>query len=152
MKVILYRPQIPQNTGNIARTCSAAGARLALVPPLGFSLHSRHLKRAGLGYWEDLAVESIEDLLSYLEEADSFFFFSSKAERIYTEAPYMKHSCLIFGSETEGLPDIFWQKWPERFFTIPMAPRTRCLNLAASAAIVLYEGLRQSGWPEDSDT
>ncbi len=146
MKIILYRPQIPQNTGNIARTCAAAGAGLGLVHPLGFSLQSRHLKRAGLGYWEALSVESIEDLLSYLETQSSFFFFSSKAKAVYTEASYTKDSLLVFGAETEGLPEIFWEKWPERFFTIPMTPKTRCLNLASSVAVVLYEGLRQSGW------
>ncbi len=91
-------------------------------------------------------MESIDDLLVYLETQPSFFFFSSKAKALYTKAPYENNSLLIFGAETEGLPEIFWEKWPERFFTIPMRPETRCLNLASSVAIVLYEGLRQTEW------
>lgn len=143
MKIVLYQPQIPQNTGNIARTCVAASAGLVLVHPLGFSTQNRHLKRAGLDYWKDVNVEAIDDLSAYLEN-QPFFFFSSKADKPYTDARFPSDSVLIFGSETTGLPEIFWEKWPDRFFTIPMAPNARCLNLACSAAIVLYEALRQN--------
>ena len=142
MKIVLFQPQIPQNAGNIARTCAATGAGLVLVHPLGFSTHSRHLKRAGLDYWDSVDVEEIEDLETYLKPP--FFFFSSKAKKNYTEAEYSSDSMLIFGSETSGLPEIFWEKWPDRFYTLPMRDGQRCLNLASTANIVLYEALRQT--------
>lgn len=145
MKIILFQPQIPQNTGNIVRTCSATGTDLVLVRPLGFSTQNRWLKRAGLDYWEGVSVEEIDQLDTYLEQTDApIFFFSSKGTKPYTEAEYTSDSLLIFGSETTGLPPLYWEKWPDRFFTIPMVPQTRCLNLASSAAIVLYEALRQT--------
>lgn len=136
MKIILYQPQIPQNTGNIVRTCSVTGTGLILVHPLGFSTHNRHLKRAGLDYWEGVDVEEIDNLETYLEQTIApFYFFSSKCKRLYTEAKYQPHSLLIFGSETTGLSPSLWEKYPDRFFTIPMI---------SSAAIVLYEALRQT--------
>ncbi len=145
MKIVLYQPQIPQNTGNIVRTCSATATGLILVHPLGFSTQSRHLKRAGLDYWEGVSVQEIENLEAYLDTTPhSFFFFSSKSAQSYTKAAYDPHSLLIFGSETAGLPSHFKAKWPGQFYTIPMVPNTRCLNLATSAAIVLYEALRQT--------
>jgi tRNA (cytidine/uridine-2'-O-)-methyltransferase len=145
MKIILFQPQIPQNAGNIVRTCSATGASLLLVRPLGFSTRSRHLKRAGLDYWEGVHVEETDDLCAYLETTrHDFFFFSSKASKMYIDAPFTSQSLLIFGSETTGLPPIVWERWPERFYAIPMRDKTRCLNLANSAAIVLYEALRQT--------
>lgn len=143
MKIVLFRPQIPQNTGNIARTCSVTGTEMVLVRPLGFSTASRHLKRAGLDYWNDLQVQEIDDLEAHLNH--SFFFFSSKAKECYTSASYTKDSMLIFGSEESGLPPEFFQKWPDRFYRIPMKRGARCLNLACSAAVVLYEALRQTG-------
>lgn len=147
MKIVLFQPQIPQNTGNIARTCAATRSSLILVRPLGFSTQSRWLKRAGLDYWEDVQVEEIDDLSLYLEQTNSpFFFFSSKTQKRYTEAPYSTDSLLIFGSETSGLPTPIWDRWNERFYTIPMAPGQRCLNLANSAAVVLYEALRQTNF------
>lgn len=142
MKIVLYQPQIPQNTGNIARTCAATGAGLILVRPLGFSTHSRHLKRAGLDYWDSVEVEEIDDLTTCL--TGPCFFFSSKAKKLYTEAEYTSDAFLIFGSETTGLPEQFWEKWPDRFFTLPMRAGQRCLNLASTASIVLYEALRQT--------
>lgn len=145
MKIILYQPQIPQNTGNIARTCSVTGSELILVRPLGFSTQNRWLKRAGLDYWEGVKIEEIDDLSLYLEKSSApFFFFSSKAKQIYTKGSYQPNAILIFGSETSGLPFLFWEKYPERFYTIPMVPNSRCLNLASSAAVVLYEALRQT--------
>lgn len=144
MNVILFEPQIPQNTGTIARTCSVTGSGLTLVRPLGFSTTSRQLKRAGLDYWQDLSVRELDDLMAYLETSPhSFFFFSSKASLCYTQCSYPPEAELIFGSETSGLPDLFRQKWPERFYRIPMKEGQRCLNLACSVAIVLYEALRQ---------
>ena len=145
MKIILYQPQIPQNTGNVVRTCSGAAAGLILVRPFGFSTNNRHLKRAGLDYWEGVEVEEIDDLPSFLEKAAApFYFLSSKAKKTYTQAKYSPDSILIFGSETEGLPPLFWERWPDRFFKIPMSPQARCLNLACSVSIVLFEALRQN--------
>lgn len=147
MKIVLFQPQIPQNTGNIARTCAATGSSLLLVRPLGFSTKDRWLKRAGLDYWDAVEVEEIDSLETYLENTKSpFFFFSSKTKARYTDAPYTPDSLLIFGSETAGLAPIFWEKWPDRFYTIPMREGQRCLNLANSAAVVLYEALRQTNF------
>ncbi len=145
MKIVLFQPQIPQNTGNVVRTCSVTGTDLVLVRPLGFSTQNRWLKRAGLDYWEGVAVDEIDDLASYLEASRSpFFFFSSKCSRLYTEASYPSDSILVFGSETTGLPSLFREKWEDRFYTLPMLEGQRCLNLATSAGIVLYEALRQN--------
>lgn len=142
MKIILYQPQIPQNTGNVVRTCSVTGTDLILVHPLGFSTQSRHLKRAGLDYWEGVHVQEIEHLESYLNQtSEPFFFFSSKASQSYTDAPYTPNSLLIFGSETAGLAPVYWEKWEEKFFKIPMREGARCLNLATSVGIVLFEAL-----------
>lgn len=149
MKIILFQPQIPQNAGNIVRTCSVTGSGLVLVRPLGFSTHSRHLKRAGLDYWEGVALEQIDDLETYLENGNApFFFFSSHAKKLYTEARYPPNSFLIFGSETAGLPETFWQRWDEHFYKLPMLPGARCLNLASSVAACLYEALRQNHFPD----
>ncbi len=147
MKTILFQPQIPQNTGNIARTCAVTGTDLVLVRPLGFSTASRHLKRAGLDYWNDISVEEIDDLMSYLEQSASpFFFFSSKATTLYTEINYPHDAQLIFGSETSGLDEAFWQRWPDKFYRIPMRKESRCINLSCTVAIVIYEALRQQNW------
>ncbi len=147
MKIILYSPQIPQNTGNIARTCAATKTELILVRPLGFSTSSRQMKRAGLDYWDRVPLLIIDDLQTYLAETTHpFFFFSSKGTQSYTTPTYTPDSILIFGSETEGLPPFFWEHYPDRFVRIPMSPTERCLNLASSAAIGLYEALRQTNF------
>lgn len=144
MKIILFQPQIPQNTGNIVRTCAVTGCHLILVNPLGFSIEDRWLKRAGLDYWEGVNVSLIDDLEDYLQQtSEPFYFFSSKASKKYTSFSYSPHSMLIFGSETTGLPPTFFEKWPDRFATIPMIPGVRCLNLATSVGIVTYEAWRQ---------
>jgi tRNA (cytidine/uridine-2'-O-)-methyltransferase len=151
MQIILYQPQIPQNTGNIVRTCAAAAAGLVLVRPLGFSTNNRHLKRAGLDYWEGVEVQEIDDMLAYVEDK-AVFFFSSKAEKSYTEAAYPPNALLVFGSETEGLPAHFKERWPDRFFKIPMSPKARCLNLACSVSIVLFEAQRQNHFLNSENT
>lgn len=144
MKIILYQPQIPQNTGNIVRTCASTGADLILVRPLGFSTSDRWLKRSGLNYWEGVNVTFIDDLESFLNETSSpFYFFSSKATTPYSDISYTADDLLVFGSETHGLPDYCFEKWPERFITIPMMKDVRCLNLATSAGIAVYEAWRQ---------
>jgi tRNA (cytidine/uridine-2'-O-)-methyltransferase len=144
MHIILYQPEIPENTGNIVRTCRATNARLSLITPLGFSISNRRVKRAGLDYWDEVEIDvndSLEKLL--LESTKPFFFFSSKATTPYTEAPFELGSRLIFGSETSGLPSHFFDRYPSKFYTIPMAEGARCLNLSNSVAIVLYESHRQ---------
>lgn len=151
MKVILFQPQIPQNTGNIVRTCSVSGTDLGLVPPFGFSISDRWLKRAGLDYWDGVQVDTIEDLSQFLENTQlPFTFFSSKGSQIYTEISYDPNHLLIFGSETDGLPELFWEKWPDRFAKIPMLEESRCLNLATSVGIALYEAHRQQGFSKIS--
>lgn len=145
MKIVLFQPQIPQNTGNIVRTCSVTGCELMLVRPLGFSITNRWLKRAGLDYWEGVQVEIIDDLFSLLEKTENpFYFLSSKAKKLYTEVKFGKNDWLIFGSETGGLPPSYQERWPDKFATIPMLPGARCLNLATSVGIVTFEALRQS--------
>lgn len=151
MKIILFQPQIPQNTGNIVRTCAVTGAELLLVRPLGFSTTSRWLKRAGLDYWEGVDVQFIDDLEAHLEQCDHpFYFFSSKAKLLYTDIDYTERDALIFGSETAGLPHHLLERWPERCVTIPMIEGVRCLNLATSVGIGLYEAWRQQGFNRPS--
>ncbi len=145
MKIILYQPQIPQNTGNIVRTCSVTGTGLVLIHPLGFEISDKYLKRAGLDYWEGVKVEESESLEQYLEAAEApFYFFSSKADQLYTDISYEPNSMLIFGKETTGLPDHFHKKWPDRFVKIPMKEGARCLNLATSVGIGLYNAYRDA--------
>ncbi len=147
MKIILFQPDIPQNTGNVVRTCSVTNTSLGLVKPLGFSIASRHLKRAGLDYWNEVQIDLIENLEEFLEkQPSSFYFFSSKGTKSYTEIAYTQESMLIFGSETSGLPKSYFEKWPDKFYKIPMCSGARCLNLANSVSIVLYEGLRQQNF------
>jgi tRNA (cytidine/uridine-2'-O-)-methyltransferase len=144
MEIILFQPEIPQNTGNIARTCAVTHSKLSLVRPLGFSLVARRLKRSGLDYWSEVefnVADSLEELLK-----ESFFFLSSRAKRSYTEISFTEKTQLIFGSETKGLPQEVWEKYSDRFYTIPMIPHSRCLNLSNAVAVVLYEGLRQVGF------
>lgn len=145
MKIILYRPQIPQNTGNIVRTCKVTGSKLVLVRPLGFKTDDRSLKRAGLDYWDGVDVTETDDLMAYLENLQTpFFFFSSHAKTIYTDVTYSEDTALIFGSESAGLPSKYLEKWPEKFVTLPMIDGSRCLNLATSVGIGVYEALRQT--------
>jgi tRNA (cytidine/uridine-2'-O-)-methyltransferase len=147
MHIILFQPQIPQNTGNIVRTCAVTGSSLTLVAPLGFSINDRWLKRAGLDYWEGVEVNVIEDLEALLNNIESnFYFYSSKASMSYNDAAYQSDDYLIFGSETSGLPDYYVDTWPERFLNIPMVSGARCLNLATSVGIVVYEAWRQQSF------
>ncbi len=148
MKIILFQPQIPQNTGNVVRTCAVTGTDLILVRPLGFSTASRHLKRAGLDYWEGVNVDFIDDLESYLDQTSCpFSLFSSHAKKNYTDIEYSDDHILIFGSETAGLPPHFFEKWEERFVHIPMIEGKRCLNLATSVGIGLYGALHLAKKP-----
>ena len=145
MHIVLYQPEIPQNTGNIARTCAATGAQLHLIKPLGFSLADKYLKRAGLDYWHMMqyhVYENFEELLSRYPDA-RMHFLSTKAPRSYTEVSYEENDFLVFGCETCGLPESLLSRVYERCVRIPMVPEARSLNLSNSVAIVLYEALRQ---------
>lgn len=144
MHIILFQPQIPQNTGNIVRTCSVTNTKLSLIKPLGFSISNKRLKRAGLDYWDEVEITTFDSIEEALEQIDTpVYFFSSKSKRSYTTANFTEGATLVFGSETTGLPPYLFEKYASHFYTIPMAEGTRCLNLATSAGIVLYEALRQ---------
>ncbi len=149
MKIILIEPQIPQNTGNIVRTAAVTGSDVIIFNP-GFSTSDRLLKRAGLDYWEGVNVtitNDLEELMKIFEEAKgNFYFFSSKSKTRYSDISYTKDDMLVFGSETTGLPNAFLEKWPDQFATIPMKSGVRCLNLATSAGIVVYEAWRQQNF------
>jgi tRNA (cytidine/uridine-2'-O-)-methyltransferase len=144
--VVLYQPQIPPNTGNIARLCVATRSVLHLIHPLGFSTEDSQLKRAGLDYWRHLDVRHHEDWERFLKEKGEggMFFFSKKAHRPYTHAAYREGDFLVFGSETTGLPEEMRRRYEAELFTIPMWGETRSINLATSVGIVLYEALRQA--------
>jgi tRNA (cytidine/uridine-2'-O-)-methyltransferase len=145
--IVLFEPQIPQNTGNIVRTCKVAGAKLVLVKPLGFSISNAALKRAGLDYWDGVDVEVIDDLPTWLSNTTSpFYFFSSHSKTFYSDVKYPPGSIFIFGSETSGLSPSFQQRWPQQFLTLPMTKNSRCLNLSNTVSIVLYEAWKQTGF------
>jgi tRNA (cytidine/uridine-2'-O-)-methyltransferase len=142
MKVVLFAPDIPQNVGNIARTCAATGTKLVLVRPLSFSVSNKQLKRAGLDYWNAVKIEIVDALQDAIYE-EPIYFFSTKGCKNYADASYEKNSTFIFGSESAGLPNWVHEQWASHFLTIPMREGMRSLNLANSVAIVLYEALRQ---------
>ncbi|MFH1513629.1 MAG: tRNA (uridine(34)/cytosine(34)/5-carboxymethylaminomethyluridine(34)-2'-O)-methyltransferase TrmL [Bacillota bacterium] len=149
MHIVLFNPEIPQNTGNIARTCAATGCTLHLIKPLGFSLSDRYLKRAGLDYWHMMSYRTydcFDDLLKAYPGAN-FHFLSTKAAKAYTEVRYQADDFLVFGSETRGLPESLLKKTYDRCIRIPMAQGARSLNLSNSVAVVVYEALRQLKFP-----
>ena len=143
--IVLVEPEIPQNTGNIGRTCVALGAKLWLVEPLGFELSDKYLRRAGLDYWQHLDFEIIESLDAMLERFSGrrMWFFSKKASRLYTDADYDADDLLVFGKETKGLPTFVIETHSQRTLRIPIAPEARSLNLATAVAICGFEALRQ---------
>lgn len=145
--IVLYRPEIPQNTGNIARTCACTGTKLHLIRPLGFDISESAIKRAGLDYWDKVQIaeyENWQDFLSRNENA-RIFAFTKKASLPYTKAEFRDGDYLLFGRETSGLPDELIR---ENALRIPMRSGVRCLNLSNSAAIALYEALRQTGFAD----
>ena len=148
MHVVLYHPEIPQNTGSIARLCAATGTPLHLVKPLGFTIDDKHLKRAGLDYWPHVDVrvhESWDDFLR-MHGAVRRLFFSKKAAQSYIQAKYREDDFLVFGPETTGLPEAWLEAHAESFFRIPMMTQAvRSLNLSNAVSIIVYEGLRQLG-------
>jgi tRNA (cytidine/uridine-2'-O-)-methyltransferase len=149
--IVLYMPEIPGNTGNISRTCAVTGTVLHLIKPLGFSLEDKYLKRAGLDYWDLLDVrihESLEDFLDRHGE-DRLWLVETAGERRYDEARYPEDSFFVFGRETLGLPKDFVERYRAYTVRVPMRPepKARSLNLSNTAALVLYEALRQNGFP-----
>src|SRR5690554_170623 len=149
MNIVLIEPEIPQNTGNIARTCAVTRSSLFLVGPLGFSLDNKYLKRAGLDYWDKLDIhyyDSFTDLLKDYPDR-TFYFATTKARKCYTEVSYQYNDFIVFGKETAGLPESLLQNNLDRCIRIPMGGELRSLNLSNSAAIILYEALRQLDFP-----
>jgi tRNA (cytidine/uridine-2'-O-)-methyltransferase len=149
LHVVLVEPEIPPNTGNIARLCLAAGARLHLVEPLGFSLDEKALRRAGMDYWDQCDVKTWPSLEALKEAAPGgrFFYLTTKTQRIYWDARFEDGDHLVFGRETRGLPESLLEANAEACLTIPQQPQARSLNLATAAGIVLYEAIRQVRTP-----
>jgi tRNA (cytidine/uridine-2'-O-)-methyltransferase len=151
LHVVLYQPEIPPNTGNIGRTCVAVGAKLWLIKPLGFQINEKELRRAGLDYWPHLDYEVVEnwaEAASKLAEplaAGRGWFFTKTATRLYTDATYAAGDILVFGSESSGLPPEILAQYPSQKLRIPMRGEVRSLNLSASAAVGMYEAVRQIG-------
>lgn len=150
INIVLYCPEIPQNTGNISRTCAVTGAALHIIKPMGFEISDRTLKRAGLDYWDKLSV-------TYYESADAFFeknkdaeiyYFSSKGHKNYCDVDYPRSVFLMFGPETKGLPEELLKANLERCVRIPMLPTLRCLNLSNAVAVAVYEVLRQTDFAD----
>lgn len=149
MHIVLVEPEIPSNTGNIARTCAATGCVLHLIHPLGFSIDDRQLKRAGLDYWHLLDVreyQSIEELWDKHPEG-RFFYASTKGGQWYSDVEYGPDDFLVFGKETKGLPRDLLEAHKEKVVRIPIRSATRSLNLSNAVAIVVFEALRQNGFP-----
>ena len=150
LHIVLVEPEIPQNTGNIARTCAVTGAKLHLIRPMGFEITESRVKRAGLDYWPMLQLEihdSLEDLFhAYPQASEHLWLLTTKAPRSYAEAAFAEDCWLFFGKETAGLPEWFRMDHYDRCIRIPMRPEARSLNLSHSVAIVVYEALRQTGF------
>ena len=149
--IVLVEPEIPQNCGNIARTCAATGCDLHLIRPLGFDISDRAVKRAGLDYWHLVSVYDYENLEDFFrrrpEAAEDLWLATTKAPRSYDKARYRPGCYLFFGKETAGLPEWFRLAHADRCVRIPMRPDARSLNLANSVAVIAYEALRQTGFP-----
>ena len=152
LNIVLVEPEIPQNTGNIARTCAALGAKLHLVKPLGFEISDKYLKRAGLDYWDKLEIEehnNLNDFLNkYAPEDNNMFFVTTKGKHCYSDINYSKLDkvFLLFGKETKGLPEDLLTKYIDNAIRIPMKEGLRSLNLSNSVAILAYEVFRQTGF------
>ena len=149
MNIVLVEPEIPQNTGNIARTCAATGAKLHLIEPLGFVLDDKHLKRAGLDYWNLMEYTVYKNWQDFLNKNPGarMFYLSTKAPRNHTDARFSPNDYLVFGKETKGLDEQLLKDNYASCLRIPMREEARSLNLANSVAVVLYEALRQVGFP-----
>jgi len=149
MHLVLVEPEIPANTGNVARTCAVTGAELHLVKPLGFSVDDKYLKRAGLDYWHLLTIHYHDNLDEFLQAYPDvrLHLATTKGGNVYTDAQYGPDDFLLFGKETAGLPEYLIKRYPECCIRIPMLSEARSLNLSNAVAVVLFEALRQNGFP-----
>ncbi|MGN0613482.1 MAG: tRNA (cytidine(34)-2'-O)-methyltransferase [Porcipelethomonas sp.] len=149
LNIVLVEPQIPQNTGNISRTCAVTGARLHLIKPFGFEISDRHLKRAGLDYWDKLDISYYENLDDFFSKNNGeYFFFTTKGQHVYSEAEYPDNAYLFFGREDKGLDETLLYNNPYRCVRVPMRNNLRSLNLSNTVAIAVYEVLRQWDFPD----
>lgn len=149
INIVMVEPEIPQNTGNVARTCAATGARLHLIGPMGFKIDDKKLKRAGLDYWHLLDITYYDDFQDFLNKNQGeFFYFTTKARKVYSDVDYPDNCYLFFGKETKGLPEELLLENPQRCVRLPMMPEARSLNLSNTVAIATYEVLRQWNFPE----
>ena len=148
LHIVLVEPEIPQNTGNIARTCACTGATLHLVEPMGFRLTSKQLGRAGLDYWDEVEIRRYACMDAFLEEhaGDELYFFTGQAKTLHTEVPYGTNPYLVFGRESRGLDPQVLEKYPERCVRIPMRDGLRSLNLSNAVAVGAYEVFRVAGF------
>ena len=148
LNIVLVEPEIPQNTGNIARTCAAIGATLHLVKPLGFSIDEKHVKRAGLDYWHLLEIKTYENLAEFMEvnKDKKMYFATTKADKTYCDISYEEDCYILFGKETKGLDEELLHNNMEYTLRIPMISEARSLNLSNSVAIVAYEAMRQNNF------
>ena len=150
LNIVLVEPEIPQNAGNIARTCAVTGSRLHLVRPLGFEVSEKYLKRAGLDYWHFVEIyyyDSIKEVMDKYYDGGNFYFFSTKAKKIHSDAKYKDGDFLVFGKETKGLPEPLLKEHYDECVRLPMREETRSLNLSNSVCAGVYEALRQMGYP-----
>ena len=149
LNIVMVEPEIPQNTGNVARLCACVGAKLFLCGRLGFSMSDKYLKRSGLDYWDKVEIEHIisfdELTKNFPQNENNYYFFTTKAKKLYTDIKYQRGDFLVFGPETRGLSDDILKKYEKNLVTIPMRKETRSLNLSNSIAIGAYEAVRQFG-------
>ena len=149
INIVMVEPEIPQNTGNVARTCAATGARLHLVGPMGFKIDDKKLKRAGLDYWKYLDITYYDSIEEFFEKnSGQFFYFTTKARKVYSEVAYPDNCYLLFGKETKGLPEELLLKNKENCVRLPMIGQARSLNLSNTVAVATYEVLRQWNFPQ----
>ena len=150
LNIVLVEPEIPQNAGNIVRTCAVTGAILHMVRPLGFEVSDKYLKRAGLDYWHFVDIsyyDSIEEVMDKFYNGNNFYFFSTKAKKIHSDVSYKDGDFLVFGKETKGLPEPLLEKHYNECVRLPMMNECRSLNLSNSVCVGVYEALRQLGYP-----
>ncbi len=149
LNIVLVEPQIPQNTGNIARTCAVTGARLHLVKPYGFEISDRHLKRAGLDYWDKLEIFEYDNIRDFFaKNRGSYYFFTTKGSKVHSSIDYPDNAYIVFGREDKGLPEDLLVGNLESCVRIPMRNELRSLNLSNSVAVAVYEVLRQWDYPD----
>ncbi|MBO5067752.1 MAG: tRNA (uridine(34)/cytosine(34)/5-carboxymethylaminomethyluridine(34)-2'-O)-methyltransferase TrmL [Clostridia bacterium] len=150
LNVVLVEPEIPQNAGNIARTCAVTGSKLHLVRPLGFEVSDKYLKRAGLDYWHLVEIyyyDSIEEVMDKFYNGNNFWFFSTKSKHVHSDVKYKDGDFLVFGKETKGLPEDLLKAHYDECVRLPMMNETRSLNLSNSVCVGVYEALRQLDYP-----